>query len=153
NIWTLAGFELDSPLRVTRYRDAVLIEKVPAELANTHLRSKLAKGKRPYGSKRFGRAVLETVQGDTLTVVAMQDALVIIDGRRSVREFGLTVNDGTTFNTPASLTPVANVEIVENTIVPLEAANDEDIQIHGDWLPNFGFTPGSRFNLVEDPHV
>ena len=89
-IWKVAGFELESPLRVTCFNDAVLIEKSTLEQANSRLRCKTPPGRQAYSSKRIGRATLEELEGDVFHVIALADKLVLIDQRRCLSEFGLT---------------------------------------------------------------
>nr|ART90488.1 hypothetical protein [uncultured bacterium] len=152
NVWSVAGFELDSPLRVTRYMDGVLIERVAAEEANSQLRSKMARGKRAYGGKRFGRAVLSTIEGDTVRVVAMDGAIALVGVARSLRDFALIADDRRDYDTPATAEEALRVSPANTTVVPLDR-EVPNLIVTGAWLTNYGFHPGQRYSLEQDPVV
>lgn len=149
NIWTVAGFELDSPLRVTRFSDGVLVERVAAEHANSQLRSKLARGKRPYAGKRFGRAVLSSIEGNVIRVIAMDGKLALVGASRSLADFGLAEQDRREYDTPATAEMAKKQGREVSTIVPKRVGLPT--RVDENWLPDFGFHPGERFSVTPHP--
>ena len=152
NVWSVAGFDLDAPLRVTKYNDGVLVENVSQHEANSQLRSKLARGKRAYGGKRFGRAVLSNIQGDNIRVVVMKGALALVGESRSLADFGLTEQDRRAYDTPATAEDAARNSLGNVTVVPL-AKDALQVKVGGAWLTNYGFVPGQRFSIGRHPLI
>jgi hypothetical protein len=152
NIWSVSGFETDSPLRVTRYSDGVLVERVASAEANSQLRSKMARGKRAYSGKRFGRAVLASISGEQVRVIAMDGALALVGTDRSLEEFGLTEDDRRNYDTPATADDALRPALGNTTVVPLNR-RDIQVQVLGAWLTNYGFVPGQRYSIEPHPLI
>lgn len=152
NVWSVAGFELDSPLRVTRFSDGVLVEKVSEQQANSQLRSKMARGKRAYAGKRFGRAVLSSINGDRIRVIAMPGALALVGESRALSDFGLSENDRRGYDTPATAEDAAQT-VQGNTAVIALNRREPQVHVLGAWLTNYGFVPGQRYSIEPHPLI
>ncbi|KWU19101.1 hypothetical protein [Burkholderia cenocepacia] len=152
NIWSVAGFDADSPLRVTRYADGVLVEKVSEDAANSQLRSKMARGKRAYSGKRFGRAVLASISGEQVRVIAMDGALALVGAERGLEQFGLNDDDRRNYDTPATADEALRPVLGNTTVVPLNR-RDMQVQVLGAWLTNYGFVPGQRYSIEPHPLI
>ena len=152
NIWSVSGFAADAPLKVTRYADGVLVERATGDEANSQLRSKMARGKRAYSGKRFGRAVLASIQGEKVRVVAMDGALALVGMSRPLADFGLTEDDRRNYDTPATAEDALRPALGNTTVVPL---NRDEYQVHvfGAWLTNYGFVPGQRYSIERHPII
>lgn len=151
NVWSAAGFELDSPLRITRYQDGVLIERTTSDAANSQLRSKLARGKRAYGGKRFGRSILAGIEGTAIRVIAMDGKLALVGAGRQLSDFGLSAKHQQAYNTPA--TPAAASQVgIHSSVISIDRTTDS-AKLVAAWLKNYGFTPGSRYTVMPHPTV
>ena len=157
NIWELAGFQPGAAIVVVRHSDGVLV-RPPLEGEHpdgTLVVKKTLQGK-PYGHKRFGETLLTAVSRNKARVIVTKGMLLLVGERYALSRFGLSAKHELKGNMPlepAALEHRQTGSRPRNYSAYPKPSDDSRLQVQGEWLARYGFTPGAKYVLESHPLV
>nr|ART90489.1 hypothetical protein [uncultured bacterium] len=122
-LWEVAGFGPQSPTRITRHADGLLIERVEEQRANGRLTYRPSAGGKAYPYFRIGPIGAASIEGDAVRMIAMDGAVALVGMSRPLSDFGLEAREA------ADNVPVATKAAADAG--PFTPAEDSEEPPHG----------------------